>query len=315
VLNKKSKDQNNIERQQQELDNNPNFFYNEDVFVQQAMQQSLLESQPDRRKETEEDIFNNWVKDTIVQSRKEYDDIGRKLNEDEIQKIRNDPRAMKQKLENLFKKDVIKKGVNKLPPLEFSSGNTATKLKQKKTLAPLKAPVLTGGGLTSQRDSNLFSKDTNKNGNDTNSEIDINENQGFNNSSIAPSYNPQLLKDENYKDNVNLISLESNEFTDQEPKFTKANNDVTQKDLELNDLINELQEDKPKKAKQLVKRSQHNDRTLEPNYVDNQGLLPSRDSFEDLMDEFGDQSLEDKPPGMAKVEFVNKQIVGDGFGF
>ena len=58
-----------MERQQRELDNNPNFFYNEELFLQQAMQASLLESQPDQRKETEEEVYNKMIKDTIVQSK------------------------------------------------------------------------------------------------------------------------------------------------------------------------------------------------------------------------------------------------------
>ena len=168
----------NAERQQRELDNNPNFFYNEELFLQQAMQQSLLESQPDQRRETEEEIFNKLLKETEVISKKEYDDIGRKMNEEELQKIRNDPTAMKNKLQNLLSKNTLNKVNNKLPPLEFSGTGAANKGGLKRDLTSIKAPILQGPAIT-DRSNHLHGKDTNKNGNDTDSEIDIHEEQEF----------------------------------------------------------------------------------------------------------------------------------------
>jgi len=58
----------------------------------------------------------------------------------------------------------------------------------------------------------------------------------------------------------------------------------------------------------------NNDTTLEPVYVGQEKLI-SHDSFEDLMDEFGGESKEDQPPGMAKVEFISKPTEENEFGF
>ena len=118
----------------------------------------------------------------------------------------------------------------------------------------------------------------------------------------------------NNKDNDNLVSLQSNEHFENDPRFIQVTHDKSQKDEELNDLINELNEEEPRKKANLNKISFINDTTLEPTYV-NQEKLISHDSFEDLMDEFGDENKPDKPPGMAKVEFVNKKTDEDEFGF
>jgi hypothetical protein len=98
-------------RHQQQLVNNPNFFYNEELFVQSAVRQSIVESSSrGNLHQNDGEVYNNMLKDTIVLSKKEYDDIDRKKYEDELSKIKNDPIAMKNKIENLLSKEnVVKK--------------------------------------------------------------------------------------------------------------------------------------------------------------------------------------------------------------
>lgn len=86
----------------QESSNNADFFYNEEYFIQQALQQSLIDNRGNNNPQSDEEIFNNLLKDTMVMSKKEYDDIGRKMKEEEIMKIKDDPEALKKKLENLL---------------------------------------------------------------------------------------------------------------------------------------------------------------------------------------------------------------------
>lgn len=68
-----------LNRQQQRREiSNPTFFYNEDVFVQQAMQESLLDANRRPNARGEDEMFNQLLKETLVMSRKEFDDIDRK---------------------------------------------------------------------------------------------------------------------------------------------------------------------------------------------------------------------------------------------
>lgn len=116
----------------------------------------------------------------------------------------------------------------------------------------------------------------------------------------------------NNLNNDNLISLQSNEFDeqDQEQNF-QPNNDRTRDNGELNALINELNEDEPIKEKVKYNARNHDETTLDlPKAQEN---LISHDSFEDLIGEFGEIEKEDKPPGMAKVEFISKKA--DEFEF
>ncbi|CAI2361588.1 unnamed protein product [Moneuplotes crassus] len=305
----------NAERQR-ELDNNPNFFYNEDLFLQQAVRQSLLENNPNQRQQTEEEVFNDIIKETIVASKKEYDDIDRKKNEEEIEKIKNDPTALNNKIKNIFAANNAFKNAKKLPPLEFSGNSMGSKL-EKKDLKLVKAPILkdSSGQLESTgrkdaRDS-LFANQPA----DTNSEIDINEDDHFKGEVSKPSYNPSLLKDEKNKNN-NLQSLESNEFKPSELNqyadggFNKSKG----KNNELNALINELKDDEPVKYVRKIDASKHHNETTMDHPKPHEKLV-SNDSFEDLMDEFDPIENNDKPPGMAKVEFISKPTDEDGFGF
>jgi hypothetical protein len=77
------------------VNHNPNFFYNEDYYVQQAMQESLQDNRIANNPQNDDELFNQIIKDTIVMSKKEYEDIGRKKIEDEIRLIKDDPIAMK----------------------------------------------------------------------------------------------------------------------------------------------------------------------------------------------------------------------------
>lgn len=111
------------ERHQQQLENNPNFFYNEELFVQSAVQQSMAEVNGNLH-QNDGEVYSSMLKDTLVLSQKEYDDIDRKKYEDELSKIKNDPIAMKNKIENLLSKENVLKNNKKLPPLALASKTT-----------------------------------------------------------------------------------------------------------------------------------------------------------------------------------------------
>ena len=118
------------------------------------------------------------------------------MQEEEIQKIRNDPVAMKNKLETLFDQNKIAKVTKKLPPLEFSKQKTGLKNDAlRRDLTSLKAPILQNQHNT-ERSNIINQNNTHKNGNDTDSEVDIHDQQDLHNALAKPSYNPQLLKDE-----------------------------------------------------------------------------------------------------------------------
>ncbi len=158
------------------------------------MRQSIIDNQPNQQRVTEEEVFNDVIKDTIVQSKKEYDDIDRKKNEEEIAKIKNDPAALQNKIENIFSTKAAVVSKKKLAPLTFA-GNS--KNAGKKDLTLVKAPILNGPGqgdatnAYAARDSILG-----KNPADTNSEVDILDDANFKNDVANPSYNPRLLRDE-----------------------------------------------------------------------------------------------------------------------
>ena len=122
----------------------------------------------------------------------------------------------------------------------------------------------------------------------------------------------------NNKNNDNLISLQSTEFKPNQLKQMGRNDFQKSKGKgnELNALINELQEEEPPKPKRRLEpivQIHHNETTMD--HPKAQEKLVSHDSFEDLMGEFDPLEQEDKPPGMAKVEFINKQTNEDEFDF
>lgn len=74
----------------------------------------------------EEQMFQDMLKETIVQSKKEFDDIERKKQIDEINKVKDDPKLLHEK-----QKEIINKASNilisdnihkpgKLPPLQVA---------------------------------------------------------------------------------------------------------------------------------------------------------------------------------------------------
>lgn len=280
------------------------------------MRQSLLDNQQNPQNVNEEEEFNNMVKETIVASKKEYDDIDRKRNEEEIARIKNDPAALNKKIKNIFSSNNAFKNTKKLPPLEFvGKGKGLNPLK--KDLESLKAPIL--NNQSQQLDLNkgdahgtLLSMPN------STSEVDINEDTHFQGNVSKPSYNPNLLRDEKNKNKENLISLESKEFKHSELKqyaqdeFNKSKG----KAHELNALIHELNDEAPMKyqrKKEPSRQIEHNETTID--HPKPEEKLISNDSFDDLMDEFDPNEKEDKPPGMAQIEFVNKQTQEDEFEF
>ena len=284
-----------------------NMFYNDDYYVQMAMQESLANPEnPDNRNEDE--VFNDIIKDALVMSKKEYDDIDRKAKEDEIQQIKDNPDLMKKKIENLLDKDKIAPANKKLPPLEMINKNMKTsKLKRKKNLESVKAPILR----QHPTESVLITDNVNSKNevNDTDSEIDIRGIHKFENDEAVPSYNPQLLKDQKAKIRQNVIndnqflSLESQEFgaNDSIPKFGKPENSeylndnkaghLNDNDDEYQNLINYLEDDDDDKNRNKYSAQQS---TLDLNYRpnENKNKLNSKDSFDDLID---DLNIDDDP--------------------
>jgi hypothetical protein len=290
----KNKDRNNLDdervqkehsdnqRHQQQLENNPNFFYNEELFVQSAVRQSIVESNSrGNLHQNDGEVYNNMLKDTIVLSKKEYDDIDRKKYEDELSKIKNDPIAMKNKIEGLLSKENVVKNNKKLPPLALASKTTNAN-KTRKDLSLIKAPILQD---TRIYDSTYVDRnETDRHGNETESEVDIKEDNGMAPNDYKPSYNPQLLKDELNDDH--LLSLGTNEYEYHEPGYNKHDDHYgTSDNMDLNDLMDELNDGppltKPKTFKMPLRLE--NNETYHDNYPENK--RNSQDSFDDMMED------------------------------
>lgn len=297
----------NNRRINEELNNNPNFFYNEEYYLQQALQQSLgTENIPSN----EDELFNQLLKETLVMSRKEYDDIGRKEKEAEILKIKDDPVAMQKKLEALLNSKKLDPKAKKLPPLAMLNKKPLNNKKgqEKKDLSKMKAPILMKNSID-QPVTNRSSKDVN----DTESEIDIKDQNKMDRNEIAPSYNPRLLEKQkreakmNVQQEYNFNSLESREYgmDDAVPSFAKYDNVITNNDDEYQNLINYLDDDDegPRRNRNSAQES-----TIEPhNRYNNSGKkLNTKDSFDELLDDIDDEAPKRKP-GPARV-----QIIGHG---
>lgn len=126
--------------------------------------------------------------------------------------------------------------------------------------------------------------ETNRHGNETESEVDIREDSDLAPNNFKPSYNPQLLKDEINDDH--LLSLGTNEYEYHEPGFIRPDDNYgTSDNMDLNDLIDELNEPssliKPKTFNMPLRLD--NNETDHDNYPKTK--LNSLDSFEDLMDD------------------------------
>lgn len=295
-------------QRQQESINNPNFFYNEDYFIQQALQQSLLDNRGNNNPQSDEELFNNLLKDTMVMSKKEYDDIGRKINEEEILRIKDDPEALKKKLENLLSNERLTTQGKKLPPLAAEKNLKSNKAKEKKDLSLVKAPIL-----LNQKENLITPSEndgTNRNGNNTESEIDIKDSNNWKNDQKIPSYNPKLLQqsNKNLENDYNTFSLESNEFDDKQIKFVQINNQASHEDDEYQNLMNEM-------ADEVFPKSRHNelyagqettmDRKNNQSRIINQKSLLN-DSFDNLVNEFKeDREVPKKPSGIEMQKAVN----------
>lgn len=302
---------------QRDLDNNPNFFYNEELFLQQAMQESLLQPNGNNipgRATNEDELFNQMLKETLVLSQKEYDDIDRKKKEEELMKLKDNPAELQRRLADLLNRQNAPNAGKKLPPLAAINKPVNNKKNKKtKDLATVKAPILQNtidshGDITDRRV-------THKHLNDTESEIDIKESSSWKDNNKTPSYNPKLLNQQDKHTHDNLFSLQSNEFGENEPRFIQANNENTDDNLDLNNLIADLDDEEPAKVNRYNKiYSGSNEGTQIPAYSNKVDIFPSHDSFEDLMDEFDDAP---KPknglPGMAKVHIIKKQDNYDDF--
>lgn len=198
----------------------------------------------------------------------------------------------------------------KLPPLAAINVG-ANKSKHKKDLNLVKAPILQNT-TDSQKDSTARAA-TNKNLNETNSEIDIKDSNNWDKHNKVPSYNPRLLKQEN-NENYNLFSLQSNDFAENEPKFIEPNNENTEGEQDLNNLLADLNDDEPHRPpKEWNKRTSENGTTHVVNSLKANEKFNSHDSFEDLMDEL-DEPKKEGPPGMAQVHII-KQNNYDDFTF
>ena len=278
----------NRSQRQMEIANNPNFFYNEDFYLQQALQQSLVETHGTSNQQSSEQTFNQLLKDTIILSKKEYDDIDRKVRDDEIQKIKDDPIAMKKKLENLLSKERVTTQGKKLPPLAAINNVKSNKPKEKKDLSLIKAPILLNNQqpMVTQTEAIM----TNRLGNDTDSDLDMKE-QHIIEEPKAPSYNPRLLKNDDFEDKFdknNMFSLESNEY-EEDAKFARPNNQITNEDEDYHNLIADLDEEPDYKIKRKNLPSGQ-DSTMDQKRNKSKIIEDKRDlddSFDELIDNFG----------------------------
>lgn len=281
-----------------EISNNPNFFYNEDFYLQQALQQSLVETHGAGNQQSTDQTFNQLLKDTIIMSKKEYDDIDRKVKEDEIQKIKNDPIAMKKKLENLLSNERLTTQGKKLPPLAAVNNVKSNKTKEKKDLSLIKAPILLNNQepLVTQSEAIV----TNRRGNDTDSDVEVKQ-QHVASEVKAPSYNPKLLNQNKFDDKFakdNMFSLEDNEY-EEDAKFARPNNQITNEDEDYHNLIADLDEDPYPKNKRKNLPSGHD--STKDQMRNRSRLMEEKqdlnDSFDELMDNFGGQN---QPAPVAK---------------
>jgi len=119
--------------------------------------------------------------------------IGREMKK-KFKKLNNDPIALKSKVLNIMSHKPSLKGPNKLPPLQFSKKKKNEKNHQK-SLAAMKAPILNGQSISSEY-TLMGGRGSQKNINNTNSAVDINDSHNYKNDYVQPSYNPRLLKDE-----------------------------------------------------------------------------------------------------------------------
>lgn len=244
----------------------------------------------------------------MVMSKKEYDDIGRKINEEEILRIKDDPDALKKKLENLLSNERLTTQGKKLPPLAAEKNLKSNKAKEKKDLSLVKAPIL-----LNQKENLITPSEndgTNRNGNNTESEIDIKDSNNWKNDQKIPSYNPKLLqqRDKNLENDYNTFSLESNEFDDKQIKFVQINNQASHEDDEYQNLMNEM-------ADEVFPKSRHNelyagqettiDRKNNQSKIINQKSLLN-DFFNNLVNEFKeDREVPKKPSGIEMQKAVN----------
>ena len=225
--------------------------------------------------------------------------------EEEILKLKDNPDALHKKIEDLLSKEKVNPGSKKLPPLQaLHKMTTPNKQNLKKDLSKVKAPILQNNVGSDGVFTGRHNPD--RNINDTESEIDIKESNSWKKDDKVPSYNPKLLNQKN-KAGDNLISLQSNDFDGNEHPFVKPNNEHTNIDDEFNNLMADLDDDKPYAKNKLrdLGYDQRTDFSKNVSKVKPQERIISHDSFEDLMDEFGDEPPKNSgPPGMAKVHIV-----------
>jgi hypothetical protein len=297
-------------------ESNPNFFYNEDVFIQQALQESLLDRNNGGRPQNQQESYNQILQDALVMSRKEFDDIGRKKIEDEIERIKHDPDAIHKKIEGMLKEKKIVQNSNKLPPLRTIGKISAASRGMKKDLKSMKAPIL-------QMNQEFNSKDTiggrdrnDRNINETESEIDIKETTRLINDNEAPSYNPRLLQNDDNKGRHDaFFSMPSNEFADEVQGF-KPNN-MTTEDDEFNNLMKDLADDEPSSKlpnPRISNTKVHYSGVKNTNILEKQN---SHDSFDELMSGINgsNNQVNNGPPGAAHVQIIRNSDNYNDFSF
>lgn len=207
--------------------------------------------------------------------------------------------------------------INKLPPLAADNKNLkSNKAKEKKDLSLEKESILlnNNGFKMSPSDND----DTNRNGNNTESEIDIKESDNWKHDQKVPSYNPKLLvQQKNDQDNdYNTFSLESNEFDDKQIKFVQINNQASQGEDDYQNLINDL-------ADEGFPKSRHNDfyagqestmdqKNSKSKIINQKAAL--NDSFDNLVNGFKeDREVPKKPSGIEMQKVADTSDRKDSF--
>ena len=252
----------------------------------------------------------------MIMSRKEYDDIDRKAKEEEIIKIKDDPEALQKKIENLLSNERLTTQGKKLPPLAADNILKSNKTKEKKEL-----PLSTNLIIQNTKDSLVTPSDndcTNKNMNNTGSEIDIKDNENWEHDQKIPSYHPKLLEQHkmDINNDYNTFSLESNEFGDDKIKFVQYNNQANNEDEDYQHLIADLAEEAFPKSRIMVLNSGQ-DSTMDQKH--NQSKIINQkaslnDSFDELVDEFGgDHDVPIKPKDAGLKMSVIKTVRKDSF--
>jgi glutamate synthase domain-containing protein 2 len=214
----------------------------------------------------------------------------------------------------LLSEERIRKKGKKLPPLQAI--NRKTKKGNLQDLSLVKAPILQMDRIN--RTDEIVQKQTSRNLNETESEIDIKESFNWRKEDKAPSYNPQLLQRQAQQTEDVLFSMQSKEFADEGYTFTRPNNERTNDDDEYNNLMRDLADDEPSKkqikrpnASNFVNKTKvvHQQRNVQAKFRKN-----SSDSFEELMDGFN-QSGKPKflPKKQPRHNNANKEF--DDFDF